>query len=749
MFPGFVFLRPFKLFVKYQHTIRQSLIELQLHVDQSKDVSSPVDGTNKSPWDSGNGDYKFDDEDLLADLKLLVDILDNDLQPTFHLSKSINNGTAATIEFADLWHLFDYGTIVVLQSDEARAYRVVNFTGGREPLTPMMSKEEDRVPALDGFIVDCIGLTFDGSDFVPTLHKFKIHRFPGSRPISSLPVYPLVFHQNSQRFSDGLRSRGQRFMDITTPPFSHHFMTGRTLDETSHDVEAPVIVDMAAAFNSVVQWRPKMAVDSNDLTKPDTRETYLVYKCKHSWQDGEGCCGHDTVFKDHLMDEKRAALFTQNNGQLLGPRKKEELTEDDLLLLPDRVHGFVLRNRQWVTMKVTDLSEVKYLNNFEKLMLPEKHKTSILALVNTHERVQQNSGTSVGAALDLVRGKGTGLIMLLHGEPGVGKTSTAECVADSTRRPLYPITCGDVGETAMEVEKNLSYNFTLAHKWGCVLLLDEADVFLAKRSKTDLRRNAVTSVFLRSLEYYAGILFLTTNRVGGIDPAFKSRIHLSLFYPRLRKDETIKLYKVFIQRAKDEQARLGSNTFKIDKKQIVDFAKKHYREMDREGLGTWNGRQIRNAFQAAIALVEHDSQQARPGAPKPTLGDKQFEIVAESSKEFDKYLYTTLGGGESDIAKREEWRADRFQNQFRSGSKPGRSYASKSGSTRAELEPDTDETSSESEEPDSDDHSDDGDVMSQANQKKDEQPAGVDATDASAADFEAFKQFLKFKEGRR
>lgn len=142
----------------------------------------------------------------------------------------------------------------------------------------------------------------------------------------------------------------------------------------------------------------------------------------------------------------------------------------------------------------------------------------------------------------------------------------------------------------MEVEKNLTYNFTLAHKWGCVLLLDEADVFLAKRSKTDLRRNAVTSVFLRSLEYYAGILFLTTNRVGGIDPAFKSRIHLSLFYPRLRKDETIKLYKVFIQRAKDEQARLGSNTFKIDKKQIIDFAKRHYREMDREGLGTWNGR---------------------------------------------------------------------------------------------------------------------------------------------------------------
>lgn len=51
----------------------------------------------------------------------------------------------------------------------------------------------------------------------------------------------------------------------------------------------------------------------------------------------------------------------------------------------------------------------------------------------------------------------------------------------------------------MSVEVNLQDNFNLAHKWGCVLLLDEADVFLAKRNKTDLRRNAVTSVFLRSL----------------------------------------------------------------------------------------------------------------------------------------------------------------------------------------------------------------------------------------------------------
>ena len=80
--------------------------------------------------------------------------------------------------------------------------------------------------------------------------------------------------------------------------------------------------------------------------------------------------------------------------------------------------------------------------------------------------------------------------------PGVGKTSTAECIAEYTSRPLFPITCGDIGETASTVETNLARHFQLAHKWGCVLLLDEADVFMAKRvlgSANDIQRNSLVS----------------------------------------------------------------------------------------------------------------------------------------------------------------------------------------------------------------------------------------------------------------
>jgi hypothetical protein len=60
-----------------------------------------------------------------------------------------------------------------------------------------------------------------------------------------------------------------------------------------------------------------------------------------------------------------------------------------------------------------------------------------------------------------------------------------------------------------------------------VLLIDEADVFLEKRTLTDVHRNALVSVFLRLLEYYEGILFLTTNRVATVSIFSLSRSYLN------------------------------------------------------------------------------------------------------------------------------------------------------------------------------------------------------------------------------
>jgi hypothetical protein len=99
--------------------------------------------------------------------------------------------------------------------------------------------------------------------------------------------------------------------------------------------------------------------------------------------------------------------------------------------------------------------------------------------------------------------------------------------------PLLRITSGDLGTKAGEAEKKIQEAFRLASAWKAIILLDEADVFLAKRKTGDIGRNAFVTIFLTSMEYYAGTLMLTTNQPDVFDEAVQSRIHLQIAYPPL------------------------------------------------------------------------------------------------------------------------------------------------------------------------------------------------------------------------
>lgn len=102
---------------------------------------------------------------------------------------------------------------------------------------------------------------------------------------------------------------------------------------------------------------------------------------------------------------------------------------------------------------------------------------------------------------------------VLHGPPGTGKTLTAEGISELLKCPLYMVSVGELGTDSRFLEAELQKILDICHAWGAILLLDEADVFLEKRTMNDVHRNALVSIFLRQLEYFQGILFLTTNRV--------------------------------------------------------------------------------------------------------------------------------------------------------------------------------------------------------------------------------------------
>ena len=97
------------------------------------------------------------------------------------------------------------------------------------------------------------------------------------------------------------------------------------------------------------------------------------------------------------------------------------------------------------------------------------------------------------------------------------------------------ISAGELGQEPKQLEDQLKRIFRLAHHWNAIVLLDEADIFLQARSLNN-QQNALVSVFLRILEYYRGIMFLTTNRVKDFDDAIQSRISVALHYPSLGPD---------------------------------------------------------------------------------------------------------------------------------------------------------------------------------------------------------------------
>ena len=282
-----------------------------------------------------------------------------------------------------------------------------------------------------------------------------------------------------------------------------------------------------------------------------------------------------------------------------------EFTEEELLIASPVVLGFAFGEKLWLELTVSGISDVVFNDQaFESLVLPENHKSIVKALVSSHAfHAHRNID-------DIISGKGRGLVAVLHGPPGTGKTLTAEGIADLLKCPLYMVSAGDLGTEPTKLEKELQNILDIAHSWGAILLLDEADVFLEQRSIHDIHRNALVSIFLRLLEYFQGILFLTTNRVETFDAAFVSRIHLSLRFQNLTTKAKRTVWKLFIGRVKKQEgAEFGS----ITEQDLNDLSRREV-----------NGRQIKNLVRAAQALAVHEN------VPISMVHIKRVIDVAES-----------------------------------------------------------------------------------------------------------------------
>ncbi|KAL6887485.1 hypothetical protein HDV57DRAFT_515010 [Trichoderma longibrachiatum] len=666
----------------------------------SSDTEDDDDDRESLASVDSNADEDFDglmdSPEALRDMRCYVKFIDEEIMPLY---ARFDDSSAEKVKFDDLWSLFRVGDLIHMPAaveaggryhEVWRIYRVQ----APQPETSYPKNgwgffdEFDDVDDSTKFKISAYYVDHDGSTFGAVKNKFEIEAFAGERSIDSLPCYPMRYQPGHEELIEGLKAQGRRFLHyledrhqqhnawtLTRNPPSHRnepdqeILENEYYEKMRHPefVESDVIVDLTEAYQKMPNWRPdfhQLAVSKSircEIAEDEMpiQRWFDGARQNRSYVQKEIIQKADGVESRQRRDNLAVDTFLRN--RLRGTRNFEanaqalKLRDEDLVLLPKRMFAYALRERRFMPIDLNLLKPVRReVGVFENLRIHGDYKDVVRSLVMSHFRKKELERRYVDAATegpgqDLIQGKGRGLVVLLHGVPGVGKTATAEAVAMENKKPLFVITCGDLGLSPYEVESRLKNVFRLAHLWDCVLLLDEADVFLSQRSKQDMTRNALVSVFLRVLEYYNGLLFLTTNRVGTIDEAFKSRIHLSLYYPPLDKTQTTDIFRLNIAKLKvmesERHKMTGEPALAIKDDEILEFATKHYEDLARS-TGCWNGRQIRNAFQIASSLALHnytkdaDAARAKGQLPPaaPVLDRRLFDKVQMSTQSFDKHM---------------------------------------------------------------------------------------------------------------
>ncbi|MCJ1393254.1 hypothetical protein MMC18_006126 [Xylographa bjoerkii] len=511
-------------------------------------------------------------------LKVLVDIL----EPEFAKSRNVLREcrTHGVIKYESLWLIFTPGDLV---------YSVVD---GQECVTRLNEASYVNTHGKKYFELLSENVDFDGHVFGFGACEIQINKYQGTMKTTDLVAMPLEFHMDKFNIRERLTKRGRKFEQLRRYNFKAYkgsvslYDVEYGMENQRANVAERIIID-THAYNQftnqaiadlipldtdVVEssFRRSRQHISDDFTMPPPPSVHGSRR--HNFATSRSRT-HKARVRPH--NEIAPRVNKQRTESSHGP----PLTEDQLLLCVPRVQGFLLKRKQWTRFNVDNIEDISWNDvAFDSLVLPNREKDLLLAFAEGQANPDSNFD-------DFIQGKGKGIVLLLSGPAGVGKTLTAESVAETMRVPLYIMSAGELGTAPYEIERTLKDVLEKCTMWKAVLLIDEADVFLETRSSYDLHRNAMVSIFLRLLEYYQGIMFLTTNRVEAIDPAFESRIDVAFSYEELAVASRRQIWYNFIMRLPEEEREIDGNDF------------------DTLANIPLNGRQIKSAVKTAQMLA--------------------------------------------------------------------------------------------------------------------------------------------------
>ena len=393
-----------------------------------------------------------------------------DMNAVFERHHLLRSSTSATtlVGFRDLWHLFLAGDLVVTDDPSpSRIYRVsilpaCDLFSSKRPVTEIRMQSEGshkqvesvyKQDSMSFLNIDVFYFDYDGWNFGPVEKRFRIVSFEGEKNVTDLPLFPLRFRKDATSIQSQMLDRGTKFCDLCA--IVHREYNGLSAVEPKEQVsllrttqlirnvelipcmntqiDSQVIIDSNLAYRKYPEKAPKFGLkswmeDDNRIVK----EACGIPGCTECFRDRY-------IYDDYRIDRQRTIDFIKaNRGLLRLMNHSEKLSDDFKLLLTNRVFGFVLRSRKWYFLHIDFIRPIqRHGEGFNALILPEGVPRLVEGLVQAHSPHNRNASATSGGPeqevhqVDVVRGKGKGLIILLHGVPGV-------CIFDFLRRKSDP-----------------------------------------------------------------------------------------------------------------------------------------------------------------------------------------------------------------------------------------------------------------------------------------------------------------------
>lgn len=509
----------------------------QIYEKLRKEQTSAAEQEAAGVSSNGNGEK-------LLHLNHLMRFLDQEFEQIKLMFEAMSTAERK-VSWEMLWAFFPAGERVVYTDDDTE----VKLCG--DVLETYYYKGENGDL---NFLIEVSKWDYDCRTWTDYSTKVRVPMFKGELEILKLNIYPIQFTSDPKAETEGFLKQGKKFCKLSMLE-SNCFMNYKGSMMRYNIVDSHLLLVKEKADGKVM-------VDLGSFAKmnPDYRKL-----------------GSAKPPSEVMRANKVAKLDIRLN--------------ETRMFAPAKVYGFSFRLKKWGCFSVSGFSKI-FPNSsaFDDLVMDADTKEVIENLV----RKQLDDGKDVDPQdrdqVDPIASKGEGSIILCYGPPGTGKTLTAESLSEKLRCPLWCLSVSELGTSPETLEAMLVKVMDVAASWGALLLLDEADVFLERRTASDLTRNAITSVFLRQLEYYKGVLILTTNRDCAFDDAMCSRIAVFLHYERHNEDQRKTIWTNMFERV-----GLNGTT-----EELAEFAKPEF-----------NGREIRNIIKTAQTLSRSKDDEAK------------------------------------------------------------------------------------------------------------------------------------------